>query len=181
MPNQMAVIIHPTSGDMHMSMTASQFTDEDAKRWRAKGFIVEVIPYEEYERRCEAASAFEKAERHARHVAMGWTNLQGIEIPLDSIPKEGLQVRFRFGECFGEEIEWFDVDEGILMRTSCCNINDEPGIEFRGSNGVPQGWGFAGWEPQQKIWWRYKAEAKPGAYREHCAQIISLLSQDPIF
>jgi hypothetical protein len=112
---------------------------------------------------------------------MGWTNLQGVEVPLESIPKEGLLVRFRFGECFGDDIEWFDVVDGILMRTDCCNINDEPGIEFRESNGIPHGWGFAGWEPQQKIWYRYKAEAEPEAYREHCAQIITILPQTPVY
>jgi hypothetical protein len=52
----MAVVTHPVTGDMHMAMTASQFTEEDAARWRSKGFIVEVIPYEEYERRSEVAS-----------------------------------------------------------------------------------------------------------------------------
>jgi hypothetical protein len=174
MSHNMVIVTYPQTGMTHSVSNAKLVSDQEKILLHQQGFLVEEVSYEEYVRRSDEQDALEKAERHARHAAMDWLNLKGLAVPLNSIPKEGLRVRFRTGECFGRKIEWQDVQEGTIIRSSDCNSREESGIELLDSNGRSEG-GFAGWISRSKTWFQYKEEAEPGAYREHCAQIISII------
>lgn len=100
------------------------------------------------------------------------TSSTPIDVAIADVPKSGLRVCVRLGECFGHEIAWEDAKESILVPSDSCNLKGENGLVLRS---VDDGWGYAGYEVETKTWWRYREEAMPGTYREHCMQVLAVL------
>lgn len=98
---------------------------------------------------------------------------EAIDVKLEDIPPGGLRVRLRRGECFGDEIEWAPAEDAVLVVDEKCNPDGERGLNVVHLSGSTCGWGFAGYEVATKTWWRYQAEAKSGAYREHCMRVLA--------
>ena len=92
-------------------------------------------------------------------------------INLNQIPKEGIKVSFRFGECFEHAITWIDPEIGTLVRRHDTTPTGECGILIQEHGGI----GYAGYEELTKTYWRYQSEAHGDTYREHCLQILEVL------
>lgn len=107
---------------------------------------------------------------------MNSSEIKPIQVSLGQIPEQGIKVRYRTGECFGDRIEWSGVDEGLLVEVNECNLQGQVGVAIKGLDGRDGGWGYAGYEEATCTWWRYAEETSPEVYREHCMQIVGLLA-----
>lgn len=159
-----------------MSRIQSSASDEREREWaeqfRRRGFDVRRVSDAEYKKLAEHTERMRRAEHEA--IMAQQPPLQPVEVNVANIPPEGQKVFFRLGECFGDDMEWDVVQEGLLVVEPLCNPNNEPGIAIRTLDGSDTGWGYAGYERDTKTWWRYGCEAKPGSYREHCMQVVEL-------
>ena len=153
--------------------TAEGEVPEEMDGFLARGYVVKKVPYAEYVAMSEADYV---AQRSIKQRAI---NAQPVAVPMEvsikDIPTQGLRVRVRIGECFDGEIEWEPAEDFLMVASADCNPNGEKGVALQPIEGGEGGWGYAGYERGTKTWWRYREEAKPGAYREHCMQVLAVL------
>lgn len=93
---------------------------------------------------------------------------RAIVVDQATIPSVGIQAIVRFGECFGESIEWDAPELATIRVGEQVNMVGEPGLL------IGDGWGYAGLQKGKNIYWRYTNEAEYGS-GEHCLKIIALL------
>lgn len=84
---------------------------------------------------------------------------------IQPIPETGIDAIIRFGENYGGKITWNKPVLVVLVPTAEANLDNEPGIAARN-----YGWGYAGFDANTNIYWRYKN----GPY-EHCMQVLKVI------
>jgi len=153
--------------------TADGEVPEEMRGFLARGYTVRKVPYAEYVAISQADYAAQRSVKQrvidAQPVAVP------MEVAIKDIPIQGLSVRVRIGECFDGEIEWEPAEDCLLVTAHDCNPNGEKGVALQPLEGGEGGWGYAGFERDTMTWWRYRDEAKPCTYREHCMQVLAVL------
>jgi hypothetical protein len=74
----------------------------------------------------------------------------------------------QFGEPDEDEIIWDDTEEVELWLSDGINLDGEAGLDVNVG-----GWGYAGYNPKTKNYWRYSDEAIPES-GEHCMRIVQI-------
>jgi hypothetical protein len=97
---------------------------------------------------------------------------KGIVLKAEDTGTEGIKVEAIFGECFGNEIMWFDTATiQVVVRND--PVTGGPILDWwdpsREEKYVHQKGGF---EVATNTWWRYEEEVNPSTYREHCMRIL---------
>ncbi len=93
-----------------------------------------------------------------------------IHIKPEDVPPEGLQVKYRLGECFEKKVEWGEITDGKLLPTPSANDLKEPGLCIDDLDSP----GYAGFESRTGNYWRYGHESDPDVFREYCLQITEI-------
>ena len=87
----------------------------------------------------------------------------------------GIRVKIIDGECFGDQIVWFEDQAYEALVT----VTDDPktGLPTHLTYTYDSGHSYdkRGFEHGTNTWWRYEHEADPAEYREHCLRIVEIL------
>jgi len=81
----------------------------------------------------------------------------------------------QIGEWFDDGIEWSNPSMVTITPSNTVNPANESGYLCVDSDGIPIGWGYAGYNEEEDLYWRYKREVNPASCREYCLRIISIL------
>ena len=119
-------------------------------------------------------SAVEIAERIelAEHVVPAPV---GIVLTAADTGTGGIRASVINGECFGNDIEWFD--DGKAEKTVTVTTDPKTGLPMLtyplGDSGLVAE--YRGLEADGVTWWRYAHEVDPNEYREHCLRVVRTL------
>ena len=99
----------------------------------------------------------------------------GLRVTQAQTGATGIRVKIIDGECFGDQIVWFEDQAYEALVT----VTDDPktGLPTHLTYTYDSGHSYdkRGFEHGTNTWWRYEHEADPREYREHCLRIVEIL------
>lgn len=102
----------------------------------------------------------------------------GLRVTSSQTGAAGIRARIVHGECFGDEIIWFEDEASEAKIVVHDNENSLPcrlDYTHLGDNVSGNTHTKGGFEHGTNTWWRYPEEANPSSYREHCLRIVEIL------